>query len=168
MMVAGLYTWVCCHNWGENTRKSYEKCGGYADEALSAIRTVYAFCAETLEKNKYFGELAKAQAAGIKSAGLSWICNGTINCSLDFIFGFAFMIGSFFIQNHVKNGLGIVYILVDCITVFMAAILNGLMSFSFITPQFENISEARIAAYKIYEVIESIPVTQPGRREEEE
>ena len=65
-----------------------------------------------------------------------------------------------FIQNHLKNGAGdSVYTCGVVITVFMSA-LNGLMSLGFMTPNLESIDEARMAAYKIYEVIESIPVIQ--------
>ena len=80
---------------------------GYAEEALSAIRTVYAFCAEEIEKNKYLSELGKAQSATMKNSLLFGLALGMINFSIAFIDGLGHLIGSLLIQydvyNHTKN-----------------------------------------------------------------
>ena len=85
LLVAGSILGFAITTGAESSKKAYERCGGYAEEALSAIRTVYSFCAENLEKNKYFSELAIAQAAGIKSAGFRGFAIGLINFAVDFL-----------------------------------------------------------------------------------
>eukprot|EP01022_Parablepharisma_sp_SALTPOND_P020295 TRINITY_DN364_c1_g1_i1.p1 TRINITY_DN364_c1_g1~~TRINITY_DN364_c1_g1_i1.p1 ORF type:complete len:1324 (+),score=185.08 TRINITY_DN364_c1_g1_i1:6701-10672(+) len=140
----------------EISKQGYARCGGYAEEALSAIRTVYAFCAETFEKNKYLKELSKAQEASVKNSMILGVAVGLINLAMSLSHGLGYFIGSFFIQYNVYNyTYKEDYTCGHVMTVFFA-ILFAMMSLGLIAPQLKSIGEAQIAAYDIYGVIDSV------------
>jgi len=140
----------------ETTKRGYAKCGGYAEEALSAIRTVYAFCAEQFEKNKYLSQLSRAQDAMVGNSKIVGIAVGLINLAMSLTHGLGYLLGSFFIQYKVynyyhKKDYNCAYVM----TVFFA-VLFAMMSLGMIAPQLKNVTEARMAAYDIYELIDSV------------
>ena len=140
----------------ETTKKGYAKCGGYAEEALSTIRTVYAFCAERIEKSKYLGELETAQKATVKNSLYLGIALGLINFAISATYGLGFFIGSFFIQYDVRNhSRGKNYDPSTVMIVFFSAFF-ATFSLGMIAPQMKNVGAAQTSAYDIYELIDSV------------
>eukprot|EP00826_Nyctotherus_ovalis_P019362 TRINITY_DN15960_c0_g2_i2.p1 TRINITY_DN15960_c0_g2~~TRINITY_DN15960_c0_g2_i2.p1 ORF type:complete len:423 (-),score=51.49 TRINITY_DN15960_c0_g2_i2:35-1303(-) len=137
-------------------RQGYAKCGGYAEEALSAIRTVYAFCAEIVEKNKYLAELSSSQGSTIKNSALFGLAIGVTYFSMAILHGLGYFIGSFFIQHEVRNHtFDKAY---DCgaIITTLYCSLTSIFYFGTISLQMQSVTEAQIAAHEIYEVIDSV------------
>eukprot|EP00826_Nyctotherus_ovalis_P054726 TRINITY_DN718_c0_g1_i5.p1 TRINITY_DN718_c0_g1~~TRINITY_DN718_c0_g1_i5.p1 ORF type:complete len:1232 (-),score=388.43 TRINITY_DN718_c0_g1_i5:253-3948(-) len=137
-------------------KAGYAKCGGYAEEALSAIRTVYAFCAESIEKNKYLGALGEAQKATMKNSIYLGAALGLINFAMSLSHGLGYFIGSFFIQYDVRNhSLDKNYDCASVMTVFFSA-LFATFSLGMIAPQMKEIGDAQVSAFEIYELIDSV------------
>ena len=136
-------------------RRAYSRCAGYAEEALSAVRTVYAFCAEQFEKSKYVKELFIAQQAAISNARSFGAAIGLLNFSVILTEGLGFFIGSYFIQYDVYNSeSGRNYSCASVITVFFAGMF-AMISLGLISPALGGVEEAKQAAYDIYEIISS-------------
>jgi ATP-binding cassette subfamily B (MDR/TAP) protein 1 len=140
----------------ETTKRGYAKCGGYAEEALSAIRTVYAFCAEKIEESKYLAELGTAQKATLKNSCYLGIALGLINFAMSLSHGLGYFIGSFFIQYNVRNhSMDKNYDCATVMTVFFSA-LFATFSLGMIAPLMKNVGAAQTSAYDIYELIDSV------------
>ena len=140
----------------ESTKRAYAKCGGYADEAITAVRTVYAFCCEEYEKRKYLSELDNAQKTMVNNSIFQGLAIGLINFTMAFSHGLGYFIGSFYIEHEVHNDLyDKAYDTSIVMTVFMSALLS-MFSLGMIGPQLKFIDEARMAAYEIYDVIDSV------------
>eukprot|EP01022_Parablepharisma_sp_SALTPOND_P004760 TRINITY_DN120914_c2_g1_i1.p1 TRINITY_DN120914_c2_g1~~TRINITY_DN120914_c2_g1_i1.p1 ORF type:complete len:1441 (+),score=125.37 TRINITY_DN120914_c2_g1_i1:280-4602(+) len=141
----------------EKLRQGYALCGGYAEEAFAAVKTVYAFCAEKFEKNKYLRELGNAERSAVKSSIYLGASVGLINMAISLSQGLGFLIGSYFIEFEVYNSTykGS-YTAASVMTVFFSG-LFAMFSLGMIAPQLKSIEEAQIAAREIYGVIVSIP-----------
>ncbi len=143
----------------ESSKRGYEKCGGYAEEALCAIRTVYAFCAESIEKEKYMKELDGAQEAMISNSRFLGVAVGLINLSMSLSHGFGYLAGSFFIEYGVHNSLyDKDYDTAVVLTVFFSGMF-AMFSLGMIAPQLQVIGDAQAAAFDIYKVIDSVAKT---------
>lgn len=105
LLLAGKLLGFAVESTATSTKTSYQKCGGYAEEALSAVKTVYAFCAEETEKVKYFSELKVALDASITSAFFRGAALGIMNCVSDLVYGIGFFVGAILIEQHVHNPL---------------------------------------------------------------
>jgi len=139
----------------ESVRQGYAKCGGYAEEAFSAVKTVYAFCAEKFETNKYLNALSDAESSAIRSSTYLGISVGLISMLISLSQGVGFLIGSYFIQYSVYNTtFKEAYTTASVMTVFFSGIF-AMFSLGMIAPQLKVIEEARIAAHDIYDVIVS-------------
>ena len=166
-ILAAVMVGVANMRGAEFSKRGYAKCGGYAEEALSAIRTVYAFCAEASEKNKYMKELGNALEASIKNGGILGSAVGLINFSMGLSHGFGYLIGSVFIQYKVYSYHNDKDYTCDTVmTVFFSA-LFAMFSLAMIAPQFKDIGEAQIAAYDIYEIIDSVTISEEDKGKKE-
>lgn len=148
----------------ESVKSSYLTCGGYVDEVLSEIRTVYAFCAEDYEKKKYLDELGKPQESMVKSSLIMGLSVGLVYSASELFYGIGFFVGSHLIQNAVWNYYrGEPYNCSSVLTVFFGAFFS-MISLGMLAPHLGAIREAQIAAYEMYELIDS--VKQDGKEEE--
>jgi len=149
----------------ESSKKAYARCGGYAEEALTAVRTVYAFCAEEFEKLKYMQELGNAQKTVLDNSLSQGFAVGLINFTMCMCHGLGYFIGSFFIQYEVHNSLhDRPYDTSMVMTVFFSALM-AMFSLGMIAPQVKYIDGAKMAAYDIYEVIDSIATVDKEEKE---
>ncbi len=140
----------------EYSKKGYTKCGGYAEEALCAIRTVCAFCAETIEKTKYLNELDNAQSSMVSNAKYMGWAVGLISMSMALSKGVGYLVGSYFIQYKVHNDLyDESYNVSTVLAVFFAGMF-AMLSLGMIAPQMRTIGESQMAAYDIFKLIDSV------------
>lgn len=140
----------------QKIKQGYGKCAGYVEEALGAIKTVFAFCAEEFEKQKYLNELGKVEKVAIKSSLYLGLSVGLVNMSISLAQGLGYLVGSYFVQYEVYNAkFKEPYNVASVITVFFAE-LFAMFSLGMITPQLQSIGEARIAASEIYETISCV------------
>jgi len=139
----------------EKVKDANSKCSGYVDEALSAIRVVYAFCAEKFELEKYGKELVKVQKATAQSSRTYGSAVGLLNSTVLLTEGLGFFIGSFFVQYDIYNSqTGNYYDCASVITVFFSGMF-AMISLGLLAPALQSIGEAQIAAYHLYKIIDS-------------
>jgi len=144
---------VARHSKAANLRKAYSKCAGYAEEALCAIRTVYAFCAEQFEQNKYVKELINAKNSTIATARATGAAIGLLTLTVVLTEGLGFYIGSYFIEYDIYNSeSGKNYNCASIITVFFAGMF-AMISLGLIAPALQGVEDAKVAAYEIYDLI---------------
>lgn len=143
---------------------AYARAGDASSEVFSSIRSIAAYGGEKHEVKRYDTYLAKAQAAGTRK-GLSLAC--AVGSLMFFIFGLyavGMYVGAVLIINSRNDNpdcridpLGN-----DCFTggdviqTFMA-IFIGAMSIGQAGPNFTALGTAKVAAYKIYSVINISP-----------
>eukprot|EP00826_Nyctotherus_ovalis_P045944 TRINITY_DN5133_c0_g1_i7.p1 TRINITY_DN5133_c0_g1~~TRINITY_DN5133_c0_g1_i7.p1 ORF type:complete len:1278 (-),score=456.32 TRINITY_DN5133_c0_g1_i7:19-3852(-) len=149
----------------ETAKRAYAKCGGYAEEAITAVRTVYAFCAEEFEQSKYMNELGNTQKTALNNSLFHGLAVGLISFTMSLCHGLGYFIGSFFIEHEVHNHLyDKAYDTSLVMTVFFAALM-AMFSLGMIAPQAKSIDEARMAAYDIYDVIDSVATVDKKEKE---
>ncbi len=156
-LVAARYAGIANSASAENMRKGYAKCGGYAEEALSAIKTVCAFCAQQFEKHRYLTELVTAEKATIRNSIYLGAAIGLINFAIAFTQGLGYFIGSFFIEYEVYNTkYKTPYTCASVLTVFFSGLFS-MFSLGTIAPQLKSVEDAQLSANEIYSMIESEP-----------
>ncbi|UJR24257.1 hypothetical protein I4U23_027224 [Adineta vaga] len=126
--------------------KAYGNAGIIAEEAISSIRTVLSYNGQEKEIQRYEQSLDKAKKSAIKKN----IINGiTMAIQLLFVyslFGLGCWYGAKLIREE-NYTIGIVY------TVFLT-IFNAVFTLQHITPQFQALIQAQVAAYRIQKVID--------------
>lgn len=138
----------------QNELNSYAKAGSIAEEAISSIRTVFAFNGAQKEHKRYEIKLEEARKSGIKKAlftgtmfGLIWFL---IQCSYAVGFWFGWVLS-------VKTE---EYTVGKVLLVFFSIIM-AIFSLGNAGPFIGNISTARGAAYKVFEIIDRVLTKTP-------
>lgn len=140
----------------ETTKKAYQKCGGLADEAISEIRTVCAFCAEEYETSKYLQELSFSQEVGIQNALYIGLAMGFMHMANDLSWGIGLFVGSFFAEYRIwNNTYNKPYDAATILIVFFSGFM-AMNSLGMLLPIISSVREAQIAAYEIHETIDSV------------
>ncbi|XVF03975.1 hypothetical protein REPUB_Repub05bG0040400 [Reevesia pubescens] len=128
--------------------ESYGIAGGTAEQAISSIRTVYSYVAENQTVNKFSHALEKTLELGVKQGlakGLMMGSMGTI------CVGWAFQafVGTYLVTEQGEKGGSI----------FVAGInvIMGGMSVLGALPNLTAITEATVAATRIFEMINRVP-----------
>lgn len=124
---------------------AYARAGAIATEALSMIRTVTAFSAQEEEVERYEEELYDAYTAEVKRSFAMGFGLGAFFLSMFCMFGFCLWYG----HRLTLDGLPAGKVFVVFFNVILAA--NGLGS---VFPSFSALSVARVAAPKIYDIID--------------
>lgn len=145
---------------------AYAKAGDAATEAISLIRTVSAFGGETHEMERYESLLATAMRAGVKKGFGLGASVGMMLFTFYAMYGVSTYAGvSFIIDNRLKYP--------DCagfkpaepdkcftggqVVQCFIAVLLGATSFGQIGPFISALAAARVAAAKLYAVIDNVP-----------
>ncbi|KAM4705168.1 ATP-dependent translocase ABCB1-like [Rhinophrynus dorsalis] len=129
--------------------KAYAKAGAVAEEVLGAIRTVIAFGGQKKEIERYEKNLEDAKRIGIKKAITANVSIGFAFLMIYASYALAFWYGTTLILDEG-------YTIGSVLTVFFSVII-GAFSVGQTSPNIEAFSNARGAAYAIFNIIDNQP-----------
>ncbi|KMZ62963.1 ABC transporter B family member 20 [Zostera marina] len=145
IVAAGGISNIFLHRLAENIQDAYAEAAGIAEQAISSIKTLYAFMNETLAKYSYATSLQATLRYGIlislvQGLGLGFTYGLAIcSCALQL------WVGRFLVSKGKANG-------GEIITALFAVILSGL-GLNQAATNFYSFEQGRIAAYRLYEMI---------------
>lgn len=156
IVAAGGISNIFLQRLAENIQEAYAEAASVADQAISSIRTLYAYTNETLAKYSFATSLQATLRYGIlislvQGLGLGFTYGIAIcSCALQL------WVGRFLVSNKHANG-------GEIVTSLFAIILSGL-GLNQAATNFYSFELGRIAAYRLYEMISrsSSTVTQEG------
>ncbi|ORX44526.1 P-loop containing nucleoside triphosphate hydrolase protein [Piromyces finnis] len=146
--IAGAILGANMSKLGRQSAICFAKAAGVAQQSLSMIRTVNAFCAEKKELQRYKNTLAASVKIGMKRANVLGICLGIVFAVSYLIYGAAFFFGVRFINGNTTSG--------DILNVLMAIIMacNTLNS---LTSNISIFTDACAAAGSLFAIIDRLP-----------
>ncbi|PKA56363.1 ABC transporter B family member 20 [Apostasia shenzhenica] len=145
IVAAGGISNIFLHRFAENIQDAYAEAASIAEQALSYIRTLYAYTNETLAKYSYATSLQATLRYGIlislvQGLGLGFTYGLAIcSCALQL------WVGRLLVSHRKANG-------GEIITALFAVILSGL-GLNQAATNFYSFEQGRIAAYRLYEMI---------------
>ncbi|KAL5800072.1 hypothetical protein ACOSQ4_032956 [Xanthoceras sorbifolium] len=145
IVAAGGISNIFLHRLAENIQDAYAEAASIAEQAVSYVRTLYAFTNETLAKYSYATSLQATLRYGIlislvQGLGLGFTYGLAIcSCALQL------WVGRFLVTNGRAHG-------GEIITALFAVILSGL-GLNQAATNFYSFDQGRIAAYRLYEMI---------------
>ncbi|KAI4370622.1 hypothetical protein MLD38_018956 [Melastoma candidum] len=156
IVAAGGISNIFLHRLAENIQDAYAEAASIAEQAVSYIRTLYAFTNETLAKYSYATSLQATLRYGIlislvQGLGLGFTYGLAIcSCALQLY------VGRFLITHHKAHG-------GEIVAALFAVILSGL-GLNQAATNFYSFDQGRIAAYRLFEMItrSSSSVNQEG------
>ncbi|KAA8549709.1 hypothetical protein F0562_001273 [Nyssa sinensis] len=156
IVAAGGISNIFLHRLAENIQDAYAEAASVAEQAVSYIRTLYAFTNETLAKYSYATSLQATLRYGIlislvQGLGLGFTYGIAIcSCALQL------WVGRFLVTHRKASG-------GEIIAAIFAIILSGL-GLNQAATNFYSFEQGRIAAYRLYEMISrsSSTVNQDG------
>ncbi|KAI7738182.1 hypothetical protein M8C21_030661 [Ambrosia artemisiifolia] len=145
IVAAGGISNIFLHRLAENIQDAYAEAASIAEQAISYIRTLYAFTNETLAKYSYAASLQATLRYGIlislvQGLGLGFTYGLAIcSCALQLYVGRVLV-------THGKAHGG------EIVTALFAVILSGL-GLNQAATNFYSFEQGRIAAYRLFEMI---------------
>lgn len=137
--------------------KAYGQSACYAEQALNAIKVVFAFGQEQIEMINYEKYLAKARKVGIKTHFMGGLAVGGFFLALYGFYSYSFFIGSFMVTQEIKNdNSGKIYSSGDIMACFLG-LVYGVFSLGLAAPNFKALTEGRVAGKMAFDVIERKP-----------
>lgn len=145
IVAAGGISNIYLHRLAENIQDAYAEAAGIAEQAISYVRTLYAFTNESLAKYAYAASLQATLRYGIlislvQGLGLGFTY-GLAMCSC----ALQLWVGRFLVKHGRASG-------GEVITALFAIILSGL-GLNQAATNFYSFEQGRIAAYRLYEMI---------------
>lgn len=145
IVAAGGISNIYLHRLAENIQDAYAEAAGIAEQAISYVRTLYAFTNESLAKYAYAASLQATLRYGIlislvQGLGLGFTY-GLAMCSC----ALQLWVGRFLVKHSKASG-------GEVITALFAIILSGL-GLNQAATNFYSFEQGRIAAYRLYEMI---------------
>ncbi|MFS8012661.1 putative ABC-type xenobiotic transporter [Helianthus anomalus] len=145
IVAAGGISNIFLHRLAENIQDAYAEAASVAEQAVSYVRTLYAFTNETLAKYSYANSLQATLRYGIlislvQGLGLGFTYGLAIcSCALQLY------VGRFLVTHRKAHG-------GEIITALFAIILSGL-GLNQAATNFYSFEQGRIAAYRLFEMI---------------
>ncbi|KAI0531451.1 hypothetical protein KFK09_001006 [Dendrobium nobile] len=145
IVAAGGISNIFLHRLAENIQDAYAEAASIAEQAITYIRTLYAFTNDTLAKYSYATSLQATLRYGIlislvQGLGLGFTYGLAIcSCALQL------WVGRFLVLHAKANG-------GEIITALFSVILSGL-GLNQAATNFYSFEQGRIAAYRLYEMI---------------
>ncbi|CAA2933464.1 ABC transporter B family member 20 [Olea europaea subsp. europaea] len=145
IVAAGGISNIFLHRLAENIQDAYAEAASIAEQAVSYIRTLYAFTNETLAKYSYATSLQATLRYGIlislvQGLGLGFTYGLAIcSCALQL------WVGRFLVIHGKAHG-------GEIVTALFAVILSGL-GLNQAATNFYSFEQGRIAAYRLFEMI---------------
>ncbi|XP_031742191.1 ABC transporter B family member 20 isoform X2 [Cucumis sativus] len=145
IVAAGGISNIFLHRLAENIQDAYAEAASIAEQAVSYVRTLYAFTNETLAKYSYATSLQATLRYGIlislvQGLGLGFTYGLAIcSCALQL------WVGRFLVTHQKAHG-------GEIITALFAVILSGL-GLNQAATNFYSFDQGRIAAYRLFEMI---------------
>ncbi|KAG4202661.1 hypothetical protein ERO13_A05G350900v2 [Gossypium hirsutum] len=145
IVAAGGISNIFLHRLAENIQDAYAEAASIAEQAVSYVRTLYAFTNETLAKYSYATSLQATLRYGIlislvQGLGLGFTYGLAIcSCALQL------WVGRFLVTNHKAHG-------GEIIAALFAVILSGL-GLNQAATNFYSFDQGRIAAFRLFEMI---------------
>ncbi|KAL5057083.1 hypothetical protein RYX36_028687 [Vicia faba] len=145
IVAAGGISNIFLHRLAENIQDAYAEAASIAEQAVSYVRTLYAFTNETLAKYSYATSLQATLRYGIlislvQGLGLGFTYGLAIcSCALQL------WVGRFLVIHGKAHG-------GEIVTALFAVILSGL-GLNQAATNFYSFEQGRIAAYRLYEMI---------------
>lgn len=137
--------------------KAYAQSAGYAEQALSAIRVVAANGQERTEIRLYNKFLDRVKESSMKNHFKGAVSFSLVWFSMYSAYSYALYVGSWFIENEIKNALfDRVYNSGDILLIFFG-IMFGLFTVGALEPSFKAILLAKVAGKFTYETIDRVP-----------
>ncbi|KAG5381686.1 hypothetical protein IGI04_033156 [Brassica rapa subsp. trilocularis] len=148
LLIPGLMYGRALISISRKIREEYNEAGSIAEQAISLVRTVYAFGSETKLIAKFSLALQGSVKLGVRQGlvkGISIGSNGIIYA----IWAFLTWYGSRMVMYHGAKG-GTIFAVIICLTFGGTSLGRGLSNLKYF-------SEAVVAGERIMEVIERVP-----------
>ncbi|OMO80554.1 hypothetical protein CCACVL1_12897, partial [Corchorus capsularis] len=128
--------------------ESYGVAGGIAEQAISSIRTVYSYVAENQTLEKFSSALEKTLELGIKQGFAKGLMMGSMG-SIYIGWAFQAFVGTYLVTEIGEKG--------GSIFVAGINIIMGGLSILGALPNLTGITEATVAATRIFEMVDRVP-----------
>lgn len=136
----------------ENLR-AYGQSAGYAEQALNAIKIVFAFGQEKTEISNYQKYLDRAKKMAISTHLKAGAAAGALFAGVYGYYAYSFYFGSIFIYKQKENtNSGANYTAGDIFSCFLG-VIYGMVYIGMATPNFKAITEGKISGKMAYDVI---------------
>ncbi len=138
--------------------KAYGSAGNVAQEALSSIRTIFAFCVQKRAIDAYSTSLLEAELLSKKKGLVVGLFAGTSNALFNCCFAIAIVYGSYLVRTDCKS-----YSPANIIQAIFCIVATN-VAFSQALPFLKDLAEAKGAARKMFDLIEAKPnIDMSGR-----
>ncbi|KAF3564326.1 hypothetical protein DY000_02013344, partial [Brassica cretica] len=148
LVIPGLMYGRALISISRKIREEYSEAGSIAEQAISLVRTVYAFGSETKLKAKFSVALQGSVKLGLRQGLVKGISIGSNGISYA-IWGFMTWYGTRMVMYHGAKG-GTIFAVIICITFGGTSLGRGLSNL-------KCLSEAVVAGERIIKVIKRVP-----------
>ncbi|CAL9248278.1 unnamed protein product [Arabidopsis halleri] len=149
LVIPGLMYGRALINISRTIRKEYDEAGSIAEQAMSSVRTVYAFSSEKKIIAKFSTALQRSVKLGVRQGLVKGIAIGSNGITYA-IRGFMTWYGSQMVMKHGSKG-GTIYAVIVCLTYGGATLGRGLSNLKYL-------SEAFVAGERIMKVMKRVDV----------
>jgi ABC-type multidrug transport system fused ATPase/permease subunit len=134
--------------------KGYAKSGGYAEQALNAIKVVSATSQEKKEITNYSNNLEEARRTSESLKKKGAVGYGAFYGVLVLIYGYIYYFGGVFVYEEIENDVtGKIYTASDILTIFFGMIF-AVFSLGMLAPNLTAVAEGQAGAASAFEIID--------------